>query len=47
MLHRIAIVTDTNSGISSKQANAQSIFLIPMPVMVDGATYFEGVSISK
>ena len=42
MSSRIAIVTDTNSGISQ----AEGIYQIPMPVILDGETYFEGVSIT-
>ena len=32
---KIAILTDTNSGISSTEAEELGIFLIPMPVIID------------
>ena len=39
-----AIVTDTNSGISAKQARAMGISLIPMPFFVNGEQHLEGQS---
>jgi len=46
MAHQTAILTDTNSGISSEDAQRYGIHLIPMPVIIDGETYFENVSIT-
>ena len=43
----IAIVTDTNSGISQEQAQAQNIYRMPMPVILDGEVYFEDVTIDS
>lgn len=45
MEEKIAIVTDTNSGITSQQANQYGVYLVAMPVMIDGSTYFENESI--
>lgn len=42
---RIAIVTDTNSSISPAQAQAEGIFLLPMPVIINEETYLEGIDI--
>ena len=39
---KTAIVTDTNSSISAKEAQERGIYLIPMPFFVDGETYLEG-----
>ena len=39
---KTAIVTDTNSGISARQAREMGVYLIPMPFFVDGETYLEG-----
>lgn len=39
---KTAIVTDTNSSISAKEAQEMGIYLIPMPFFVDGETYLEG-----
>lgn len=44
---KTAIVTDTNSGLTAQQAEEQEIYLVPMPVIIDGDTYFEDVSISQ
>ncbi len=41
---KIAVVTDTNSGITAAEAEKHGISLIPMPFMVNGKEYFEGVS---
>ena len=45
MEQKTAIVTDTNSGISPAQAEELGVYLVPMPVIVDGTTYFENESI--
>lgn len=43
---KIAIMTDTNSGINKKEADELGIFLLPMPVIVKDKTYLEGIDIS-
>lgn len=40
---RVAIATDTNSSIL--QGENKDIFVLPMPVIIDGQTYFEGIDI--
>lgn len=47
MKENIAIVTDTNSGISAEQAEAYGVHLVAMPVIVDNETYYENVSINQ
>ncbi len=42
-MNKIAIVTDTNSGISREEAEKLGIFLVAMPFIVNGKEYFEGV----
>ncbi|MBP0973344.1 MAG: DegV family protein [Oscillospiraceae bacterium] len=44
-MNRTAIVTDTNSGISPMEGKELGIFVVPMPVIIDGETYFEGTSL--
>ena len=39
-------MTDTNSGISVEQGKEHGIFVLPMPVMVDGVDYLEGETIT-
>ena len=41
-----AIVTDTNSGMSVDEGNRRGIFVIPMPVIVDGDIRLEGLDIT-
>ncbi len=43
-MSNIAVVTDTNSGMSAEEAEKLRIFLLPMPFVVDGKEYFEGVN---
>ena len=46
-LAKIAIVTDSNSGITQKQATEMGIYVVPMPFDIDGKTYFEDISLSQ
>lgn len=43
---RTAIITDSNSGIFEQEGREMGVFVIPMPVILDGVTYFEGKDIS-
>ena len=47
MYEKIAILTDTNSGINPDQAARYGIYLVSMPVIIDEETYFENESISQ
>lgn len=42
---KTAIVTDTNSGISPEEAQKAGIYLLPMPVIIDGSCRLEGIDI--
>lgn len=42
---KVAIVTDTNSGITADEARELGIFLLPMPVLIDGVSFLETVDI--
>ena len=42
----IAIMTDSNCGIMPEEGRKPGIHVIPMPVIIDGRTYFEGVDIT-
>lgn len=42
---KIAIMTDSNCGILSEQGNKLGIHIVPMPIIVDGKTYYEGIDI--
>ena len=43
----VAIVTDSNSGISQAEGKEHGIYVIPMPFLVDGKLYFEDVDMNK
>ena len=47
MKERIAIVTDTNSGISVEEAARLGVYLVAMPVILNGETFFENVTITQ
>ncbi|MBQ9109878.1 MAG: DegV family protein [Oscillospiraceae bacterium] len=42
-MSRIAVITDTNSSMTQEEADRLGVYLVPMPFMVDGKEYFEGV----
>ena len=44
---KIAIVTDSNSGISQELADKMGISVLPMPFTIDGKEYFEGISLTQ
>ncbi|MDE6911306.1 MAG: DegV family protein [Lachnospiraceae bacterium] len=46
-MSKIAIVTDSNSGITQAEAKALGIHVLPMPFMIDGETYYEEITLSQ
>ncbi len=44
---KTAIVTDSNSGITQSQAKELGIYVVPMPVLIDGEQYFEDISLTQ
>ena len=46
-MSRIAIVTDSNSGITQSQAKELGISVVPMPFMIDGETYYEEITLTR
>lgn len=40
-MKKIAIVTDDNSGITPEEAKELGIYIIKMPVLIDGTEYYE------
>lgn len=44
---KIAIVTDSNSGITQQQAKELGVYIIPMPVLVEEKIYYEGIDIHR
>lgn len=43
---KTAIATDSNSGIFAGEARSLGVHVIPMPVIIEGATYYEGVDLT-
>ena len=46
-MKKTAIVTDSNSGITQKEAAEKGIYVIPMPFMISGKTFLEGQDLTK
>ncbi len=44
---KIAIVSDSNSGITQKEAEKLGVYIVPMPVLIDGEQFFEDISLSQ
>lgn len=42
-----AIVTDSNSGITQKQAEKLGIYVLPMPFEIDGTAYLEDITLTQ
>lgn len=40
-MHKVAIMTDTNSGYTVREAEVEGIFLLPMPFIIDGEVMYE------
>ena len=43
---RTAIITDSNSGIFEQEARQLGIYTVPMPVILDGETCYEGTTLT-
>ena len=43
---RIAVVTDSNSGITQQEAKELGLYVLPLPFTMEGQLYFEGVTLS-
>jgi DegV family protein with EDD domain len=46
-MHRIAILTDSNSGITQEEAATTGIYVIPMPFFINGEQFFEGINLTQ
>ena len=44
---KIAVVTDSNSGLTQEMGKELGVTVIPMPFFIDGNEYFEGVNLSQ
>ena len=46
-MNKIAIVTDSNSGITQNDAKELGIYVLPMPFTIDGQEYFEDINLTQ
>lgn len=46
-MNKIAIMTDSNSGITQKEAEVLRIRVLPMPFLIDGEIFFEEISLTQ
>ena len=46
-MKKIAVVTDSNSGITQEEAQKMGIHVLPMPFTIDGNEYFEGINLTQ
>ncbi len=44
---KVAVITDSNSGITQSQAKEYGIFVLPMPFFINEETYFEDISLTQ
>ena len=44
---RIAIVTDSNSGITQAEGKQLGVYVLPMPFDIDGQPYFEDINLTQ
>lgn len=45
-MEKVAIITDSNSGITQKEAEKLGIFVLPMPFIAHNEIYYEGINLS-
>lgn len=46
-MSKVAIVTDSNSGITQKRGEELGIYALPMPFFIDGELYLEDITLSQ
>ena len=46
-MKKIAIVTDSNSGITQEMGKTMGIHVIPMPFFIDGALFLEDITLTQ
>lgn len=44
---KVAIATDSNSGITQKQAKEMGIYILPMPFTIDEELYYEDITLTQ
>ena len=44
---KIAVTTDTNSGLMPRQYDDKGLFVLPMPFVIEGESMLESVTLSR
>ena len=44
---KVAVMTDSNSGLTQQEGKELGIKVVPMPFMIDGEEYFEDINLSQ
>lgn len=44
---KTAVITDSNSGITQDEAKELGIYVVPMPVLIDGELFYEDLTLSQ
>ena len=46
-MSKVAILTDSNSGLTKEQAQNLGVYVIPMPFMINNEEFFEGINLTQ
>lgn len=46
-MSKVAIITDSNSGITQKEAEKNGVFVLPMPFYINGDLHFEDIDLTQ
>lgn len=47
LMNKIAVVTDSNSGITQSQGREMGVFVLPMPFYIDKELFYEDINLSQ
>jgi DegV family protein with EDD domain len=46
-MNKVAIITDSNSGISQKEGETLGVKVLPMPFTINGETFYEDINLTQ
>ena len=46
-MNRVAIVTDSNSGITQNMAKEYGVYVLPMPFYINEEVYYEDITLTQ
>lgn len=46
-MNKVAVVTDSNSGITQKEAEELGVYVLPMPFYIDDEVFYEDITLSQ